>query len=82
MPVQEFSLHPGIGNGAIKAFIQSGVYPARYTATQVSHTLKMQLTDAIGATLSFGGSALSGVIRNPNQLKDLVFGISFPVETL
>lgn len=75
-------MHPGISNGALKGFIRAGVYPARYSATQISHALKMQLADAIGATLSFGGSALSGVIRHPNQAKDLVFGIAFPVETL
>lgn len=75
-------MHPGISNGALKGFIRAGVYPARYSSTQISHALKIQLADAIGATLSFGGSALGGVIRHPNQVKDLVFGIAFPVETL
>jgi len=75
-------MHPGISNGAIKSFMRAGVYPARYTSTQVSHTLKIQLTDAVGAALSFGGSFSGGLLRNTSRMKDLVFGISYPVETL
>jgi len=75
-------MHPGISNAALKAYVRAGVYPARYTATQVSHSLKMQLADAVGATLSFSGSAMSGVIRNPSQAKELVFGISSTVNAL
>jgi len=40
------------------------------------------LSEALLVTLSFGGSALSGVIRHPGQVKVLVFGIAFPIETL
>jgi hypothetical protein len=76
------SFHPGISNAAVKAFIRAGVYPARYSSVEVSHFLRIQLLDAVGATLTFSGSALSGTIRHPGRVKDLVFGISFPVRTL
>ena len=63
-------------------FIRAGVYPARYTTTQVTHSLKIQLTDAVGAALSFGGSVTGGILRGTGQMKDFVFGVSYPVETL
>lgn len=75
-------LRPGISNSAIKAYIRAGVYPARHTQAQISHQMRGQLLDAVGATMSFSGSAISGVIRHPDQIQDLVFGISFPVKTI
>lgn len=74
--------HPGISNAAVKAYLRAGVYPKRYGQAEISRFLRRQLLDAVAATMSFSGSALSGVIRNPSRIQDLVFGISTPLETI
>lgn len=77
------NLHPGISSRAIKAYIRAGVYPARYSQPAISHALKLELVDAVGATLGYTGSAVSGVLHNPkSQLRTLLFGIYRPVKTL
>lgn len=75
-------MHPGISNAALKAYIRAGVYPARYSSVEISRTIKLELANAVSAALSFGGSATAGIIRNPARLRDLVFGLYTPVQTL
>lgn len=55
--------HPGISNNKLRALIKSGVYPQRFKTVEIGYALQLQLKDAIGATLSFTGSALSGNIK-------------------
>lgn len=55
--------NPGISNSALKTLMRAGVYPKRFTGLQVSHAVRTQLKDALGAALTFSGSALSGVVR-------------------
>lgn len=75
-------MHPGISNASIKAYIRAGVYPARYGSAEISHALRLELTSAAGAALSFGGSAVSGTLGNPSRLRDLAFGLFQPLQTL
>ena len=42
---------------------RSGSFPKRYSGIQITHALQLQLKDAIGASLSFSGSALSGTVK-------------------
>ena len=56
--------HPGISNGALKAMVRANAYPKRYSNIQITEALKLQLKDALGATLSFTGSATSGVVKS------------------
>ena len=56
--------HPGISNGALKAMVRANAYPKRYSNLQITESLKLQLKDAIGATLSFTGSATSGAVKS------------------
>ncbi|WDE09115.1 hypothetical protein SG34_030580 [Thalassomonas viridans] len=56
--------HPGISNKLLKGLVRNGNFPKRYTGIQINHTLKLQLKDAIGASMSFAGSALSGTINS------------------
>ncbi|MGD8940891.1 MAG: hypothetical protein PVJ72_16010 [Gammaproteobacteria bacterium] len=56
--------HPGISNGALKAMVRSRLYPKRYSNIQITEALKLQMKDALGATLSFTGSATSGVVKS------------------
>lgn len=60
--------NPGISNRALKALVASGTYPKRFGKAELSNTVRLQLKDAIGATLSLAGSATSGVIRDPKRL--------------
>jgi len=55
--------NPGISNQRLKALVRAGIYPKRYTGAAISEGVKHQLTDALGATFSFAGSASSGVSR-------------------
>jgi len=57
------SQNPGISNKTLKALVRSGAYPARYSQLILTQSLKLQLKDAVGAALSFSGSATTGVIR-------------------
>lgn len=50
-------------NGQIKALIRAGKFPKRFAAEKISSALFRQLRDAIGATLSFTGSAVSGNVK-------------------
>ena len=55
--------HPTVSNTALKRLINTGNYPKRYTGTQISKTMALQLKDVMGATMSFSGSASSGVVK-------------------
>lgn len=54
---------PNISNSAMKDLIRAGAFPARFGATQITDALFAQLRDAISATMAFGSSTLSGVIK-------------------
>lgn len=55
--------NPGISNGALKAMLRAGIYPRRLSNAVISHSVRLQLKDALGAALSFTGSASSGTLR-------------------
>ena len=44
--------------------VRANAYPKRYSNIQITEALKLQLKDALGATLSFTGSATSGVVKS------------------
>lgn len=48
----------------IKAMQAAGHYPRRYAATEISNATVLQLKEAVGATLSFAGSAATGAVRS------------------
>ncbi|MBV1871018.1 MAG: hypothetical protein KUG83_00595 [Gammaproteobacteria bacterium] len=50
-------------NAVLKRLINTGAYPKRYSGTKISKTMVLQLKDAVGATMSFAGSASSGVVK-------------------
>jgi hypothetical protein len=50
-------------NSQIKALILAGKFPKRFAADKIGSALFRQLRDAIGATLSFTGSAISGNVK-------------------
>lgn len=55
--------NPGISNQALKTMVNLGKYPKRYTDLQISHSVRLQLKEAIEAAISFSGSAVSGLVR-------------------
>ncbi|BEU04564.1 hypothetical protein OAG1_33640 [Agarivorans sp. OAG1] len=55
--------HPGVSNAVLKTMVRNGVYPKRYAGVQITNALKLQLKDAVGASMSFSGSALSGTVK-------------------
>ncbi|MFK5947349.1 MAG: hypothetical protein QM500_01100 [Methylococcales bacterium] len=67
--------NPKISNKALKALVAAGKYPKRFTSFEISQSIRLQLKDAIGATLSFTGSATSGIIRDPSRIKQFVVGV-------
>jgi hypothetical protein len=73
--------NPGISNRVLKALVAAGKYPKRYSKLAISSSVGLQLKDAIGATLSFTGSATSGVVRNPGQLKEFIVGVYNEIES-
>lgn len=56
--------NPGVSNHVLKRMIRNGQYPKRYTSSGIRNTYALQVKDAVGASLSFTGSALSGTIGN------------------
>ena len=48
----------------IKQLIRMGQFPSRFAADEISTALFSQLRDAIGATLAFTGSAMSGLVKS------------------
>ncbi|MGG6134609.1 hypothetical protein ACQV2E_01870 [Pantoea allii] len=61
--------NPGISNGGIKAAIQMGSYPKRFPTEAIQKSLQRELTNALINTSAFAGSALTGTIRNPQNVK-------------
>jgi len=55
--------NPGISTRALKNLMRSGGVAKRFSNIQISHAIRIQLKDAIGATLSFSGSAVSGEVN-------------------
>ncbi len=41
----------------------TGELPKRFTPTQLKHSTKTQIKDALGATAGFGGSAYTGNVK-------------------
>jgi hypothetical protein len=56
--------HPGISNKLLKALVKAGSYPKCYSGMKITQSLTLQLKDAIGASMSFSGSALSGGVNS------------------
>ncbi len=56
--------HPGISNKLIKGLVKTGHFPKRYSGLKITQSLTLQLKDAIGASMSFSGSALSGGVNS------------------
>ena len=56
--------HPGVSNKVLKRMIRSGHFPKSYSGIQFTQALKLQLKDAVGASMSFSGSALSGTVNS------------------
>ena len=56
--------HPGVSNQVLKRMVRSGQFPKRYSGVQITQALRLQLKDTIGASFSFGGSALSGTVNS------------------
>jgi hypothetical protein len=67
--------NPGISNKALKALVAAGTYPKRFGKVELSNTARLQLKDALSATLSFVGSATGGVIRDPSKIKDFALAV-------
>lgn len=55
--------NPAISNTALKGLVRAGQYPKRFTPQSVTQAVRNQLQDAFNAALGFGGSAMSGLIR-------------------
>jgi len=51
-------------NNVLKRLVNNGIFPKRYAGIQITQTLKLQIKDGIGASMSFGGSALSGTMHS------------------
>ncbi len=73
--------NPNISNKTLKALVAAGKYPKRFSNIEISNALRLQLKDAIGAALSFTGSASSGIVRHPNRLPKFITGIVEEFET-
>lgn len=61
--------NPGISNSGVKAAMNAGFYPKRYPSEALQTALQRELTTALLNTSAFGGSALTGTIRNPGNIK-------------
>ena len=72
--------NPGISNKILKSLVAAGKYPKRYSKLEISSSVSLQLKDAIASTLSFTGSATSGIIRNPERIKNFVVGVYNEIE--
>lgn len=56
--------HPGVSGKVMKLLIAGGKYPKRYTQGQISQALTLKVQEAVGASISFIGSASSGVVKS------------------
>ena len=55
---------PGASNRMVKYLQHSGLYPKRFTNTELQRATILQIKDAVGGVFSFTGSAVNGVVRN------------------
>jgi len=60
--------NPGISNGGIKAVMKAGLYPKQYPAEAIQKSLQRELTSAFVNASAFAGSALTGTIKNPQNI--------------
>jgi hypothetical protein len=70
--------NPGISNSGVKAAMKAGVYPKRYPSEALQLLLQRELLNAISNSSAFVGSAVSGTIRNPQNITQsgkYVFGL-------
>lgn len=56
--------HPLASGRMVKFMQRSGQYPRRYAATEISRATAVQLKNALGAGLSFAGSAIGGNVSS------------------
>lgn len=56
--------HPGVSGKVMKSLIAGGKYPKRYTQGQISQALTLKVQEAVGASISFIGSASSGIVKS------------------
>lgn len=56
--------HPVASNRMIKFMQKNGRYPKRYSSTEISQATALHIKNALGATLSFTGSAIGGNISS------------------
>lgn len=57
------SNNPKIPAKVIKQLVSAGKYPKMLSQSQVSQALSLKIKEAVGACLSFSGSAMSGSLR-------------------
>lgn len=70
--------NPGISNSGIKAAMKAGVYPKRYPSEALQLVLQRELMNAVTNSSAFIGSAISGTIRNPQNITQsgkYIFGL-------
>ncbi len=70
--------NPGISNSGIKAAMKAGVYPKRYPTEALQLLLQRELMNAVANSSAFVGSAISGTIRNPQNIAQsgkYIFGL-------
>ncbi len=67
--------NPNISNKILKSLVAAGKYPKRFSNVNITNSLRLQLKDAIGASLSFAGSATGGIMRDPQRIPNFIIGI-------
>lgn len=67
--------NPSMSNGTLKALIAAGIHPKRFGKIEIRSAIRRQIRDAISASLSFSGSATSGVIRNPQSIPNIAIAL-------
>ena len=73
--------NPGISKKLLKLFVNAGKYPKRYSNLEISGAIRLQMKDAIGAALSFSGSAVGGIVRSPDRIPEMGVAIVEEFET-
>lgn len=61
--------NPGISNTGMKAAMRAGFYPKRFPSDALQRSLQRELTTAVVNTSAFAGSAMTGTIRNPQNMR-------------
>lgn len=69
--------NPGISGGQVKMLVRAGVFPKRFSTVQVTQAVRNQLRDALGAAISFTGSATGGFAQQAGQY---IVGVARSVE--